>query len=485
MSLAPRIALIVDHPSRDLPGLTLTAVELCRRGAICHLVPANLAWREVWALTPDFVLFNYFRRSNEQLGRGLAEAGIRFGVLDTEGGVWPDPANYAELLWQDRALLRRAECVCLWGGRMAEYLLAQEIFTEKQVVVTGCPRFDFYAPEWRSVLARNGGAASERPRVLVNTNFSTRNPRFTSVEKKIDTSRRNFGWSDDRIHELLRTEEAAIVELIRLCADLAHRFPAVDLVLRPHPFEDPAWYARELAGYPNVQIDGEGPVQPAIYGAAMVIQRSCTTAIEAGLAGTPTLSPQWVPAPLLMPAAEAVSIACHSQEELAQKVGVILQGNYRLPEQTRQAIDRITQDWFCASDGASYSRVAAAILRSLPSAPPRNLLLCDDFLFDYDLSGRPLSGLAGLGAWVRRVLRLPPEWSFRARAVVPATSWAGTSKFFAAEDVRALVLRLAEIMARRSGPIAPMQVELTRTRGDYRHGLEGHSVTLWSDGGPA
>ncbi|MGZ8378124.1 MAG: surface carbohydrate biosynthesis protein, partial [Gemmatirosa sp.] len=60
----PRIALVVDHPQRDLGGIVLTALALCARGATCHLVPANIAPREIWALAPDLVVLNYFRRSN-------------------------------------------------------------------------------------------------------------------------------------------------------------------------------------------------------------------------------------------------------------------------------------------------------------------------------------------------------------------------------------------------------------------------------------
>ncbi len=481
MSL-PRIAIVVDHPSRDLPGLVLTAVELCRRGAVCHFVPANLLWREIWALAPDFVLLNYFRRSNESLGQGLVTAGIPFGVLDTEGGVWPEPANYAELLWQDRDLLHRADCVCLWGTRMAEYLQGEGIVTEEQTVVTGCPRFDFYAPAWQTVLVAGGSSQTQRPRVLVNTNFSTRNPRFTTVEKKIETSRRNFGWSDERIFELLRMEEQAIDAIIEMCADLARRFPQLDLVLRPHPFEAADWYARELAVHPNVIIDGEGPVQPAIYQAALVIQRSCTTAIEAGLAGTPTLSPQWVPAPLLMPAAEAVSVACHSRDALAQTVDAILHRRYQPSLEIQAAIDQVTREWFCAADGRAHLRVADAVMRAAAQDRKKDLQVCDRLLYRHDLLGRPLEGIPAAGGRLRQTLGLPPEWSFKARQAVPPVEWTHTSKCFGAGEVQALADRIVAAMGKPAGGVSPIRAQQAAARGEFRHGFAGYSVTLWSDG---
>jgi hypothetical protein len=68
-SCPPRVALVVDHPQRDLGGLVLIALELCRRGVHVHLVPLNLQEQELWALTPDLVVLNYVRPGNDRLAR--------------------------------------------------------------------------------------------------------------------------------------------------------------------------------------------------------------------------------------------------------------------------------------------------------------------------------------------------------------------------------------------------------------------------------
>ena len=88
----PRVALVVDHPQRDLPGLVLTAFALCQRGIVCHLVPLNLQDRELPALAPDLVLLNYLRLGNQAVTCALLAAGVRIGLLGTPGrrlvGVW-------------------------------------------------------------------------------------------------------------------------------------------------------------------------------------------------------------------------------------------------------------------------------------------------------------------------------------------------------------------------------------------------------------
>jgi surface carbohydrate biosynthesis protein len=479
-SAHPRIALLVDHPDRDLPGLVLTAVELCHQGAICHLVPANLGWKEIWSLAPDFTLFNYFRRSNEPLGRALAEAGMAFGALDTEGGVWPDFDGYTELLWKDPELRSQAACVCLWGRRMASHLAQEQFFRAEQMVVTGCPRFDFYHPLWHGVIEANGrklGASGGR-QVLINTNFSTRNPRFATVEQKIDTSIRNFGWSRERVQSLLDTEEQAITEFIALAGRLARDLPAIQVLVRPHPFEDPSWYRRELSGLANVAVNNDGPVQPAIFASAALVQRSCTTGIEAGLAGLPTFSPQWVPAPMLMPVAEAVSMPCASYEEVASGVEAAIAGRYNPALSITRAIESVVSDWFYAIDGSSYRRVADTVLQALPpsrAVPPG---LQERHLYLADGGGTPLRGIAAIGGRVRLAARLSPDWSFRSMSAQPAMGWTRTTKYFSAERVQGLVDRVLEARRQASVGVSRVSAEFARVRGDCRHGMFSHSVTL-------
>jgi surface carbohydrate biosynthesis protein len=480
------IALLVDHPDRDLPGLVLTATELCRRGLVCHLVPANLAWREIWALAPDLVVFNYFRRSNQRLGRGLAEAGIRFVALDTEGGVWPELASYTELLWDDPQLRRLATGVYCWGPRMADHLAAGQFFSPEQLRVTGCPRFDFYHPAWRQAIAaaaHNGAAAkvaARAPRILLNTNFSTRNPRFATVEQKIETSQRNFGWSRARIDEILEIEERAITEFIDLAGRLATEHPGAEVLVRPHPFEGLEWYRRSLDRYPNVRVDNAGPVQPVLFEASVVIQRSCTTGIEAALAGVPTLSPQWVTPPFLMPVAEAVSLPSADYAQLAEQTGLILAGRYVPTPALQASIDTVIADWFHRVDGRAYQRVADAIVAGLPAASADTRALARRRLYLHDDTGAPLHGSSAVGGRVRLTMGLSPDWSFRRGRTVGRAGWQHSAKFYDAPAVQRLADRCLAVLRERGGAAGRLLAEPAGSRTTSLVPDFGYAVTLRS-----
>jgi surface carbohydrate biosynthesis protein len=468
--------LIVDHPQRDLAGLLLTAIELCQRGALCHFVSLNLKEREIWALAPDFVLLNFFRKSNESFARLLSSAGIDYGLLDTEGGVWAGVEAYAENLWRDDTLMKAAACVCIWGPKVADHLLSHGLFANHQVTVTGCPRFDFYSPAWKSVLSDDNAdrKGAKRPQILINTLYGTVNSKFVSRETNAAELEKVHGWSPERVQRYLDAEDQAIEAIVELAGRLSHEFPEVDILLRPHPFESPDAYRRRLASFSNVTIDGEGPVQSRIFSAVAVIQRSCTTAIEAALAGVPGLSPQWVPAPTVNPMAEAVSEPCASHLELQSRLRSILNGTYRRSAGLGSQIESVVHDWFHRGDGRAHERVGEALARSWKRNRVVDERLCRRYL--YGLGVEPVPPTVKLGQWARYTTGISPNWSLRRLRRVPFRQ--KRAKDFSVEEV-ALLARRIELAWRATGrDLRPVSVRAAAERGDYVHGLLGQSVTV-------
>jgi surface carbohydrate biosynthesis protein len=462
-----RVALIVDHPERDLAGIVLLAHELSHRGISCHLVPLNRQERELWTLAPDFVLLNYTRRGTEALAQRLLDAGIDFGLLDTEGVIWtgeigPDGSiragfeKYTELLWRDPSLLKRASVVCTWGPRLAEHLASGGWFARKQLIPTGCPRFDFYHPRWRPVCDTRPGHESERPRqILINTLSPTVNSRLVPVSVNEMELRDVLGWPVERIRQYLDAERGAIRGLIEVARRLAHDYPTLEILLRPHPFEDEGVYRSALGNLKNVRVDGSGPVYSRIFESAVLIARGCTTAVEAAMAGVPSLSPQWIPGPYVNPISEATSVSCGDYESLKSYIDEIFAGRYQPSPDLNRAVETVLGDWFHGSDGLAHRRVADAIVSRLAGPRRVNEELCARFLRAHE---KVLRSRRGLGHAVRRILRLPPDWCFRRMRVVPSPG--KTVKYFGASDVERLVKRLALVSGKTGGLAAEPTVRL-------------------------
>lgn len=473
----PRIALVLDKPQRDLPGLVLLALELCAHGAECFLVPATLRRRELFALAPDFTLLYNLRLGFEGLVRDLLAARIGVGVLDTEGGVWPEMRNYTELLLGDAQLRRQVAPFCAWGPDLARHLVGEGFFAPEQVVVTGCPRFDFYHDTWRAFddLGRTR-APGEAPPLLVVTNFSEANPGdgdHAAVARHLEAL---FGWPRERVATLLATQHEALAQTVELIAGLASAFPRMSMVVRPHPFEGRRVYEAALDGLANVTLNATGPVMPQIRRSMATVQRTSTTALESAMAGVPALAPLWIPAVGGMPAVEAVSTCCANEPALHAAVAALAEGRFEEPPETRARVGATLRGAFGTQDGTAYRRVADALLRAVDRPRTVDVGRCRQALHDLSRARR-VDG-ASLGRLVRYALRLTPEWSFRDLRARPSSDWLGTDSAYSAADVSAMAAHIRAAASAGGRTLREVGVWRAREHDEYLDALHGHSVKL-------
>ena len=410
----PRIGLFVADHIRDLPGMVLTAFELCQRGAECFLIPFKGRAKEVLALAPDFILFPHFRRFVAPEMAQYVGAGIQYGLLDVEGVVWNSMDEYKRTLWEDPSLNQQARCVCAWGRLSAEHAIDNGIFEKRQVRVTGCPRFDFYkeplATVYREQNASNGH--SNRKLVLINTNFTIANTRGHTISKVAHDYIKKYGYdvSEEEIARWYADELRAIDLTIELANDLATDFPEVDVLVRPHPEERIDTYADRVKKIGNLRVSKAGSVFPWILQACAVLQRSCTTAVEANLAAVPALSPQWIPHSQYYPVPESVSVQCADYEYLKGVLREIFKGSFEPAAEVRKNQSGIIESWFYRIDGEAHRRVACAILESISPDVKPDMNKCLKSL--YRLNGHAKFTRAYFANRLRYHLSLAPGWSF-------------------------------------------------------------------------
>jgi surface carbohydrate biosynthesis protein len=358
----PLVVIIVDNPFRDLPGMVLVALDLCQHGIDAALVPMNLQRSEVERLRPRFVLANYFRRNNARVIADYLDRGIAVGVLDTEGGVIESWPVYANLMPEDKTLAPRIAVWCSWGPRLAGMARDAGVFRADQIAVTGAPRMDFYAPSLRAaaIAASPVQDMDPRPLVLINTNVPLANPRFQTASGEVDMFVRTFGYREEYVREWLDRQTAAMHGLAEVSHRLAGDFPEVRFVLRPHPFEATETYHRLIPGRANLTVTKQGTVDGWLLRSCALVQRSCSTAIEARLIGLPALSPSFVPAPCNAPLVESLSTPAANYDALRGMVAEAVT-TAGAPRQDTPAADPLIHDWFYLIDGQAHQRVGAAI----------------------------------------------------------------------------------------------------------------------------
>jgi surface carbohydrate biosynthesis protein len=362
---SPRVAMIVDHPLRDLPGLVLVARRLAAEGATVFLVPMYAQDREVFTLNPDFVLLNYIRKNNEHFVEKLVSAGIAYGILDTEGGFYGDMRGYTGVLSYRHDLYSQVRCNLVWGKKMMDFW-GKEFPHKHPLVLTGLPRFDFYTQNFSSLkFDFLQSKYRKNPLILVNTKVAVANPLFISVEKEIELYRNKLKMPEEKIQFYLEYGKYSIQDTVQLCRDLEKDFEQTTIVLRPHPHENHRTYEKLLAGS-AVDVFREGTVTPWILQSSAVIHRHCTTAIEAALAGKVAVAPQWLRTSAEAPDAEAVSLKPKNRNELNEILRSVLAGEKPMVPDIKEKIEMIIETWLHKMDGQSHVRAASAVLQSLP-----------------------------------------------------------------------------------------------------------------------
>ncbi len=467
---APCVALIVDNPYRDLPGLVLLAWRLAQSGIASYLVPMNMQVFEISALQPDFVLLNYLRANNQHFVQELHAIGVPVGVLDTEGGVFVSFDTYEKTLAPNSTVREKITCYCSWGTKLAHHLVQQGWYRDDQVTITGSPRFDFYHSRWRQAALATSPYADHytQPLILVNGNFPLVNPQFTTPEEEAHQLVEQFGFDAQYVQEWQATQRQTLQELVDLTNRLAAQFPTVTFIYRPHPFEKLETYNELLIQRDNLYIVKAGTVDGWILRSSAVIQRSCSTAIEASLADVPALSPVWIPTQVEIETAEAVSIPCATYEDIQQHITAILQGHYQPPTIVSTALATVIAEGFHAIDGASHERVATAIVERLEAATSIDV---DKWRMLHYQMPMKTSLKSKIGARIRMGLRLSTNWAFsQMRPLLAFPEWDTSQKSFDVQRVQDIITAIA-VCQPEGIPISvhtASEMELYRYR--YQHG---------------
>jgi hypothetical protein len=115
----------------------------------------------------------------------------------------------------------------------------------------------------------------------------------------------------------------------------------------------------------------EGPITLWLEKACAVIQRCCSTSIEAGLFGVPSFSPKWIRMPQEIEAAENVSVPCETMDELSDAIRLAAEEKFIISPAIRNALSETIEKWFFKIDGKAHIRVAEAIVAKT-AVLPRN-----------------------------------------------------------------------------------------------------------------
>jgi len=421
---------------RDLAGLVLLAAHLAKRGLESYLVPMYLLHQEIPPLQPDFILLNYLRRNNANFTSCLLSAGVPYGVLDTEGGVFTDlDVDYGQVLCQDHRLLLGVARYFCWGPKLAREGVKRGWFSTTTLRVTGSPRFDFYVRPWQQVATQLNPwhDRPSQPLILITTNFSMTNPRYQTPAQELATMVNHIGFDRQVIQTRAEREHHNLSCFCHLATRLSHSYTQANILLRPHPFERIETYLERIPPSDNLHVLCEGSIDGWLLRSCVVIQLSSSVAVEAGILKCPVLSPGWMEAGVTIPGLGEMVTSCASEDELVSLAGQAISGNFQpSPELHRKTVEWV-RDWFGEIDGQAAHRLAAEIAEVATGCASSKVHWRELLYFTNCLTTRER-----ISAHLRHWLRLSPQWSLRhGRRLFPGQEHYVTSgKYFTVDDVR-------------------------------------------------
>jgi len=211
--------------------------------------------------------------------------------------------------WDEEALVHpQAETyyrrrVCPLGLRYVSHLFAwgednaklwrqyPELPIGMPIHVTGNPRGDLLRPKMCALFEKDAEELRKTygDFILVNTNFNHINAfspdlnLFRPAKKPGEEpsfGRAARGMSRDYAEGLRDHKQDIFEEFQQLIPALEQAFPDYNIVVRPHPTEDPHIYHDIAAQCERVQVTNEGNVVPWLVATRALIHNSCTTLLS-------------------------------------------------------------------------------------------------------------------------------------------------------------------------------------------------------------
>lgn len=437
-----KIGLVIDNPKRELHGFLLVTEELANAGHEVYIIPMYQQGLDIPLLGLDVVVMNYVRPNNRDLLSAYRELGIRVLVLDTEGGILSEqganaPAKWAKSLRQS-GMMDLVDEYLFWGRNVYQAFCQNSGKSPAQLHLTGNPRFDLCAEQWRPFLQY-----PLEDYVLVNTNFSAITPLLNRSEQDELETLVTAGWDRAYIKLLLSDLKTVYEKYLDTLVWLAQRNPNIKFIVRPHPFERDTRYKEVLGIYPNVIVDGEGNVLNVIAHARCVLHLNCGTAAEACLMGKLPVSMEFLNTERLLrhtPLPSRLSLSISSMNELDALVKD--PGPFLNRYDAAYVYEKYMEPWFYKRDGLAHLRVCRVIEETIKIRPGRKSAR-RHVMSLRGCFAKPqfLQWLQGMAAWIvgsHAVAKLR-EYASRARG----------SKSLVIKDVRRDLERIATIKGRK------------------------------------
>ena len=380
-----RIAILIDQKWRDLPGLIWLQLLLERRSDFdVRVFPVGSEQAYIPSYRPHVVLFNnLYEKHRLAFAHRLKRQGTRIVFFPTEGipTLKPQLDQWAGRTsdWTD------IDLYLTWNDVVRDRVLQLGRLPADRVKTLGVGRFDFYreplrrASMERAAFHARFGLDPACRTILWATNFTLAgfHERNRELWKVIHRSNQwNLTFPDHGVEDLPRIDAETRGRTRQALLALRRAFPDANLAIKPHPNEDVPYWRGALAefaalpGRGRVALLGGVYIWDALSSADVVVQRSCTTAVEGWFRGIPSIDVRLNPEDFYYSEEHASgSEQVQDIEGVVAMVRAYLYEGRTTPAALKEAQARFERKWCHAVDGRRTEAAAAEVGAVAEAAP--------------------------------------------------------------------------------------------------------------------
>ena len=239
-----KICILIDHPTRDIPGNIILAKKLIEKKNKVFFVPSKYMG-ECLLLKPDLVIVNFARPIYENFFKILNNKKIKIITIDTEGAPFGiKNSHYKYYPITVTKYLDYIENYYLWGQNQLElinkYIDNNKLKYKNKLHVTGSPMFDYH----NVILKKKNYKNFKKKIVLINLGFASTNPRFSkSIKIEFENLKKEINVSGDIANKNIKTQaqifKKTLKFILKLSKKLGNNFK---IIINPHPFENYEFY---------------------------------------------------------------------------------------------------------------------------------------------------------------------------------------------------------------------------------------------------
>lgn len=301
-----KILLITDHKWRDLAGYVYLKLLLEKNKDI-RVRLCRLGEDRFWVLhdKPDLVIYNHLYEDRKvKFVKWLKKHGVGVIILPTEN--MPLRKGVEDLFAGKFTDLSPVDLYLSWNYIVADRIIELDRLPKDKVKIVGVPRFDFYCQPLTKLLPAKAQVQEKYDLnidenagiVLYSTNFTIASlcnkKNFLYKDWDLLKLNRVEGYKTQQIEGCMESDIFSRDLTIKSIEYLLNVFPQLQIIYKPHPSENHSFYKNIIKDLKK-RYQGrfafvtQEYIWNLLHISDLILQRTCTTAVEAWLFEKPTL----------------------------------------------------------------------------------------------------------------------------------------------------------------------------------------------------